>query len=136
MSSIHRLELAAKSAAAASTAGAHQGSRWAGRAYAGVLLLAENRELWSIHVVLFVQRVLRRHQVRRRAPGRFMYQAAEEADAGLHSELDTGVHGILPGLGVAYTPCRRIFNAREGPRERTSRGISIGLWPSDIALTS
>lgn len=42
------------------------------------LLLAEDREWWGRHEVLFVQRVLRR-----RRPGRFMCQAAEEADADL-----------------------------------------------------
>lgn len=47
------------------------------------LLLLEGREWWSTHEVLLLQRVL----LCRPAPGRFMYQAAEEAGAYFTSEF-------------------------------------------------
>lgn len=40
--------------------------------------LAEHRSWWSLHGTLFVQRALRRHLMRRLAPGRCMLQAPDD----------------------------------------------------------
>lgn len=44
------------------------------------LLFSANREWSSRQEAVFVQRVLRRHLVRRPAPGRFVHQSSEEID--------------------------------------------------------
>lgn len=52
------------------------------------LLFAEDREWWGSHEVLFVQRVLRRHEISQQAPGRLMYEVTEEARSGVKVEVD------------------------------------------------
>lgn len=58
------------------------GTKWEALLRADYSQLAENREWGSAHEALFVQRVLKCHQARRLASGRFMYQPPEEDDAG------------------------------------------------------